>query len=75
MNINTKILSGAMPWGSCSQKRKCDLCKKVRFTMECTVQVSVWLDDRPEHRIVDLPIGRLCKECADEKNKEAMDAR
>lgn len=75
MNINTKILSGAMPHGLPRNKQKCDSCKKVRITFEHTVHVSVWLDDRPEHRIVDLPIGRLCKECADKKNKEAMDAR
>lgn len=75
MNINTKILSGAMPHGYPGQKKRCESCNKVRITRECKVYVSVWLNDRPEHVVVDLVLGDLCKECADKKNKEAMDAR
>lgn len=75
MNINTKILSGAMPWSNLWNKGKCVSCGRRRMTKEHCVIVSVWLDNSPEHKTVNLTLGDLCKECADKKNKEAMDAR
>ena len=75
MQINTRILCGAMQYTTLWHVKKCDSCGKRRSTTGHMVEVSVWIDDRPEHRIVKLPLGDLCRECAAQKQAESMSLR